>query len=55
MFEISNGMQIALKFFSTVMPAKKPTAKKVSKENNKPLQATSKIICEETGHALYRN
>ena len=25
-FEISNGMQIALKFFSTVMPAKKPSA-----------------------------
>lgn len=36
-FEISGGMSIALKFFSTVMPAKKPTAQKVSKENNKPL------------------
>jgi hypothetical protein len=36
-FEIANGMSISLKFFATIMPAKKPGAKKVSRENNKPL------------------
>ena len=55
MFEIAGGTKIGLSFFTTIMPAKKPGAKKVNKENNKPLQATTKFVCEETGHALYRN
>ena len=37
MFEISGGTKIGLSFFTTIMPAKKPGAKKVNKENNKPL------------------
>jgi hypothetical protein len=37
MFEISNGTKIGMSFFTTIMPAKKPAAKKVNKENNKPL------------------
>lgn len=52
MFEISDGTKIGMSFFTTIMPAKKPAAKKVNKENNKPLQATTKFVCEETGHAL---
>ena len=44
-----------MQFFTQVMKAKKPTAKKVNAANNKPLQATSRYVCGETGHALYRN
>ena len=55
LFEISGGTSIGMSFFTTVMPAKKPGAQKVNAQNNKPLQSTTKFICEETGHALYRN
>lgn len=37
MFEISKGTKIALSFFTTVMQAKKPVAKKVNAMNNKLL------------------
>lgn len=37
------------------MPAKRPGAKKVNAENNKPLKTTTKFVCEETGHSLYKN
>lgn len=37
------------------MPAKKPTARKVNAENNKPLKSTVKLICKESDHVLYRN
>lgn len=55
MFEIAGSTKIGMSFFTTVMPAKKPTAKKVNAANNKPLQTTTKLVCEETGQALYRN
>ena len=55
MFEIAGGTKIGMSFFTTVMPAKKPTARKVNAANNKPLQTTTKMVCEETGQALYRN
>lgn len=37
MFSISGNTQIGMSFFTTIMPAKKPTAKKVNATNNKPL------------------
>jgi len=55
MFEISNGTSIGMSFFCPIIQAKKPTAKKVNAENNKPLQRTTKPICEESGRALYAN
>jgi ATP-dependent DNA helicase 2 subunit 1 len=55
MFSISEGTKIGLSFFTTVMPAKKPIASKVNATNNKPLRATTKLVCQETGHALYQN
>jgi len=55
MFEIAGNTKIGMSFFTTVLPTKKPTAKKVQSESNKPLQTTSKLVCEETGVALYRN
>jgi hypothetical protein len=44
-----------MSFFTTIMPAKKPTAKKVNSVSNKPLKATTKLVCQETGHSLYQN
>ena len=37
MFEISKGTKIGLSFFTTVIQARKPTAKKVNAMNNKML------------------
>jgi ATP-dependent DNA helicase 2 subunit 1 len=54
-FQISNGTSIGLNFFTTVMPAKKPTAVKVNAANNQLLKATSKLVCQDTGHSLYQN
>lgn len=34
MFEIAGNTKIGMSFFTTVMPAKKPTAKKVHAKNN---------------------
>lgn len=53
--EITNNCKIGLSFFTVVMPARKPTMKKVNAENNKPLQSTTRIKCKESGHVLYRN
>jgi len=39
-FSLSPGSKIALSFFSLVIPAKKPTAKKVNAINNKLLRCT---------------
>ena len=55
MFEIAGGTKFGMSFFTMVMPAKKPTAKKVNAANNKLLKPTTKLICEETGHTLYSN
>lgn len=49
MFNLSPGSQIALSFFNTVMPAKKPMNAKVNAETNKQLRSTQRFICEETG------
>ena len=54
-FKISNGTSIALSFFTTVMPARKPGAKKVNQTNNKLLKPTTKFVCQETGVSLYQN
>ena len=54
MFNLSPGSQIALSFYSQVMPAKKPTAAKVNIANNKQLRSTQRFICQETGSVLYR-
>ena len=37
MFEIAGNTKIGMSFFTTVLPTKKPTAKKVQSESNKPL------------------
>lgn len=44
-----------MNFFCPIVKARKPTAKKVNAENNKPLQTTTKVVCEESGRALYAN
>ena len=44
-----------MSFFTTIMPVKKPSAVKVTARDHKPLKATSKIVCQETGQALYLN
>jgi hypothetical protein len=54
MFNLSPDSQIALSFFNTIMPAKKPMNAKVNGENNKQLRSTQRFICEETGQVLYR-
>jgi len=55
LFNITPKSQIALSFFTTVMPTKKPAAAKVNLENNKPLKSTQRLICQETGSVLYQN
>jgi len=55
LFEISGGSKIGMNFFCPIVKARKPTAKKVHAVNNKPLQTTSKVVCEESGRALYAN
>ena len=54
MFNISPGSQIALSFFSTIMPSKKPNQQKVNAMNNKQLRSTQSFICADTGKVLYR-
>jgi len=54
MLSLSPRSQIALKFFSTVIPAKKPIAKKVNAINNKLLRTTLRYICTETSSVLYK-
>ena len=54
MFNISPGSQIALSFFSTIMPSKKPNQQKVNALNNKQLRSTQRFICADTGKVLYR-
>lgn len=54
-FEISKGAAFGLSFYTTIMPARKPAARKVNAVNNKPLKATTKMVCQETGHVLYQN
>jgi hypothetical protein len=44
-FEISKGAAISMSFFTTIMPARKPAARKVNAVNNKPLKATTKMVC----------
>lgn len=44
-----------MSFFTTVIPAKKPSAVKVKASDHKPLKTTTKIICQETGQSLYQN
>ena len=54
MFNLSPGSQIALSFFSTIMPSKKPNTMKVNAVNNKQLRSTQRFICADTGKVLYR-
>jgi hypothetical protein len=49
LFSISPQSQIGLKFYSTIMPAKKPAAMRVNKENNKECKTTTKYLCKESG------
>ena len=49
MFNVSPGSQIALSFFSTVIPAKKPNIQRVHAVNNKQLRPTNRYVCNETG------
>lgn len=54
LFNLSPGSQIGLSFFSTIIPAKKPSIQKVNAINNKQLRSTQRFICNETGQTLYR-
>mmetsp|Transcript_35853 Transcript_35853/g.47173 ORF Transcript_35853/g.47173 Transcript_35853/m.47173 type:complete len:112 (+) Transcript_35853:918-1253(+) len=45
---------MALSFFSTLIPAKKPSIQRVNAVNNKQLRSTQRFICNETGQPLYR-
>ena len=54
MFNVSPGSQIGLSFFSTIIPAKKPSIQKVNAVNNKQLRSTQRFVCNETGQTLYR-
>lgn len=49
LFALNPKSQIALSFYSTILPAKKPTPQKVNAVNNKQLRSTQRFICEETG------
>jgi hypothetical protein len=49
MFALNPKSQIALSFYSTILPAKKPTPLKINAVNNKQLRSTQRFICEETG------
>lgn len=44
-----------MSFFCPIIQARKPTAQKVNTTNNNPLKTTTKVVCEETGRALYAN
>ncbi|CDW84185.1 ku p70 dna helicase [Stylonychia lemnae] len=55
LFNLTPKAQIALSFFTTVMPTKKPGASKVNAANNKQLKSTTRYICQETGTVLYKN
>ena len=55
LFSLTPQAQIALNFFTTVMPVKKPGAAKVNAVNNKMLKSTQRFICQETGSVLYKN
>lgn len=54
MFNLSPGSSIALSFFNSIMPAKKPAAAKVNAVNNKQLRSTQRFVCAETTSVLYR-
>ena len=54
MFNLSPGSQIGLAFFSTIIPAKKPSIQRVNSVNNKQLRSTQRFLCNETGKTLYR-
>jgi hypothetical protein len=45
LFSITPKAQVALGFYTTIMPAKKPNAAKVNAVNNKPLKSTTRYIC----------
>ena len=54
LFSLNPNSQIALSFYSTILPTKKPTPKKVNAENNEQLRSTQRFICETTGKTLYK-
>ena len=54
LFRLSPLSEIGLSFYSTIMPAKKPSACKVNAVNNKQLRGTQRFVCEETGQVLYK-
>jgi len=54
MFNVSPGSQIALSFFSSIIPAKKPGIQRVNAVNQKQLRSTMRFVCSETGETLYR-
>ena len=54
MFKISPGSEIALSFFSSIMPAKKPNQQKVNGANNKQLRSTQRFVCADSDKVLYR-
>ena len=54
MFKISPGSEIALSFYSSIMPARKPNAQKVNGANNKQLRSTQRFVCSDTDKVLYR-
>ena len=44
-FALNPKSQVALSFYSTILPAKKPTSHKVNAENNKLLRSTQRFVC----------
>jgi hypothetical protein len=55
LFNLTPKAQIALSFYTTIMPTKKPNAAKVNAVNNKQLRSTQRLICSDTGSVLYKN
>lgn len=53
LFEIAGGASVAMSFFTTLMPAKKPSAVKVRACDHKPLKTTTRLVCKESGQSLY--
>ncbi len=45
LFSLTPKSQIALSFYTTVLPTKKPNAVKINAVNNKPLKSTQRFIC----------
>lgn len=51
-FKISGGVFLSVGLFMNIYPAKKPSAKKVERQNMKPVIPVTQYICKDSGKAL---